>query len=61
MQQALKALDRVGPAHLRPFADADAAFAWMMRTMVPSSLVLSRSRYSESCSTKRSVGESANT
>ncbi len=46
-QQALAALDRIGPAHLRPFADDEAAFAWMMRMMVPSSLVLSRSRYSE--------------
>ncbi len=47
MQQALGALDRVGPPYLRPFADSDAAFAWIMRTMVPSSLILSRSRYSE--------------
>jgi methyltransferase (TIGR00027 family) len=47
MQQALSALDRVGPAHLRPFADDAAAFTWIMQTMVPSSLVLSRARYSE--------------
>lgn len=47
MRQALAALDRVGPSHLRPFASDDAAFAWIMKVMVPSSLVLSRARYAE--------------
>lgn len=47
MQHALRALDCMGPAHLRPFADDDAAFAWIMQVMVPSSLVLSRARYTE--------------